>query len=197
MTVRRPHQPLPPSAGSLTRRAALTRLGAAGAGALLAVPVGRIAAQDATPGSTDLPPVVAEYIAAFEAFDLDRIIAIHTEDATFEEVPTGTIREGRDAIRAHLAAFTSAFSDLTVDYTSAFASGTWAAGEWVVRGRYTGTLEGLPPGEGQEVSVRGVDIFELEGAFVRHVREYADFLALLMQVGAFGEGDAEAATPAG
>jgi steroid delta-isomerase-like uncharacterized protein len=140
--------------------------------------------------------VFAEYIAAFEAFDLDRIAAIHAEDATFEEVPTGTIREGREAIRAHIEAFTQGFSDLTVAYTSAFARGGWAAGEWVVRGRYTGALEGLPPGAGQEIEVRGVDILELGEERVQHVRGYADFLALLTQIGAFGQ-DGGGATPAG
>ena len=84
--------PLPRNCAShLSRRAALVRLG--GVAALtLAVGGRRAAAQEATPPvAADLPPVLQEFIAAQEARDLDRLLALHAEDAVVEEVPTGAV----------------------------------------------------------------------------------------------------------
>jgi steroid delta-isomerase-like uncharacterized protein len=181
----------------LTRRGAVSRFGIAGLGALAAMPVLRTAAQDATPAA-ELPAVVTEYVDAFETFDLERIMATHDENVVFEEIPTGTVIEGHDAVRAHYEAYAEAFSDITVQYANVFGAGSFAAGEWSFSARYTDDLEGFPPAEGQEFTVRGVDILELEGDRVTAIREYADLLGLLVQIGALpGFEEGEEATPAG
>jgi steroid delta-isomerase-like uncharacterized protein len=178
--------PLPPNrASDLSRRAALGRLG--GVAAVLTLMAGgrRAAAQEATPPvAADLPPVLQEFIAAQEAKDLDRLLALHAEDAVVEEVPTGVVYEGRDAIRGYFEAFYAAFPDATLHYTNAFATDTWAAAEWTFSGIYTGQFPDLPPGEGQPLTIRGVDIIALAGDRVRGGRIYYDLYGFLVQLGA-------------
>lgn len=182
-------RPFPvPAALILTRRTVLARLGGAGLGALAATPALRALGQDAIPATDDLPPVVAEYIAAFEAGDIDRVIATLDEDVIFEEVPTGTILTGRDAIRTHYQTFFTAVSDIAIQYTSAFASGDQAAGEWMFRGRYIGQIPELPRGTGQALVLRGADFIEVAGDRIHRYREYYDFYAFLVQLGALPAG---------
>jgi steroid delta-isomerase-like uncharacterized protein len=143
-----------------------------------------VTAQEATPPITaNLPPVLQEFIAAQEAKDLDRLLALHAEDAVVEEVPTGVVYEGRDAIRGYFEAFYAAFPDATMRYTTAFASDAWAAAEWTFSGTYTGQLPDLPSGEGQPLTTRGVDIIEVAGDHVRGGRVYYDLYGFLVQLG--------------
>jgi steroid delta-isomerase-like uncharacterized protein len=177
MDVLRPVAPV-------SRRVALARLGTGGVAAALAVRGLSGAAQAATsPGATDLPPVVQEFVAAFEAFDVDRIVATLAEDVVLEEVPVGVVREGRDTFRAYLEGFFAAFSDATLHYTTVFAAEAWAAGEWLFSGRYTGQLPDLPSGTGQQLTIRGADVLALADGQIRSGREYYDLFSLLTQVG--------------
>jgi steroid delta-isomerase-like uncharacterized protein len=140
----------------VSRRVALARLGTGGLGVTLTTRGLPAAAQEATPPVTaDLPPVLQQFIAAQEARDLDRLLALHSEDAVVEEVPTGMVYEGREAIRGYFETFYAAFPDATMRYTNVFAGEAWAAAEWTFRGTYIGQLPDLPPGEGQPLTVRG------------------------------------------
>lgn len=166
----------------LTRRVALARAGAGGLGlALLARPA---AAEQATPAGGTVPPILEEYVAAFEAWDLDRVLETLATDVVFEDMATGEVVEGRDGIQAHYQVFTDAFSDIAPRYTSLFASGDWAAGEWAFTARYTGQMPMAPPGTGQEIAMRGVDVIELANGQIQRYREYYDLLGLLTQLGA-------------
>ena len=168
----------------VSRRVALARLGAGGFGVALSTRRLSVTAQEATPPiAAELPPVLQEFISAQEARDLDRLLALHAEDAVVEEVPTGLVYEGRDAIRGYFETFYAAFPDATMRYTNVFASDAWAGAEWTFSGTYTGQLPDLPPGEGQPLTVRGVDIIAFTGDQVRGGRIYYDLYGFLVQLG--------------
>jgi steroid delta-isomerase-like uncharacterized protein len=140
-------------------------------------------AQDSTPITGDVPPVLQEWAAAWsELDDGTRLAALYSDDATHEEVPSGTIFTGPEAIGGYAQSHFAAFPDVALDLTSAFRSGDWAAAEWVYGGTYTGSLPGLPAG-GQPFSVRGAAIFELQGEKIRRSASYFDFYTLLVQLG--------------
>jgi steroid delta-isomerase-like uncharacterized protein len=175
---------IPNRVSDISRRVALGRLGAAAAVLTLLAEDRPAAAQEATPPIADgLPPVLQEYIAVQEANDLDRLVGLHAEDAIVEEVPTGIVYEGRDAIRAYFEAFKAAFPDSTLHYTNTFATDTWATAEWTFSGTYTGQLPDFPPGEGQPLTIRGVDVIILAGDHVRGGRVYYDLYGFLAQLG--------------
>jgi hypothetical protein len=69
-------------------------------------------------------------------------------------------------------------------FTLAFATTDNAAAEWTFQGQYTGQLQGLPLGEGQPVSIRGVNVLTLlrdDQIVEEHI--YMDLAAILGQLG--------------
>ncbi len=60
---------------------------------------------------TDPAAVVAEFIAAVESKDLDRAVALLTEDVSYENVPIDPI-VGRDMVRATLDGFLGGASEV-------------------------------------------------------------------------------------
>jgi steroid delta-isomerase-like uncharacterized protein len=176
----------PVAADSLTRRAALRRLGVGG---LLAASVtlgpGRLRLTAEEAGEIEaLPSVIKEWAAAWSAADLDRVMALYTDDAFFEEVPTNPGVHGKDEIRAAFAEALAVLSDARVTVTSGFQTGNRAAAEGTLSASYTGEIPGLPPGTGQAVLVRFAAILELEDDKIRRETDYFDFYSFLVQIGA-------------
>jgi steroid delta-isomerase-like uncharacterized protein len=141
-------------------------------------------AQGSTPGANEVPAVLQEWAAAWsEHDDGTRLAALYTADATHEEVPSGTVFSGPEAIADYAQSHFAAFPDVMLELSSAFVAGDWAAAEWVYAGTYTGSLPGLPAGTGQPFSVRGTVIVELDGERIRRSASYFDFYSLLVQLG--------------
>jgi steroid delta-isomerase-like uncharacterized protein len=141
-------------------------------------------AQGSTPRAGEVPAILQEWAAAWsEHDDGSRLAAIYTADATHEEVPSGTIFSGPEAIAGYAQSHFAAFPDVALDLSSAFVADDWAAAEWVYAGTYTGSLSGLPAGTGQPFSVRGTVVVELDGDKIRRSASYFDFYTLLVQLG--------------
>ena len=152
-------------------------------------------AQVSTPMTEPAPPIIQEWAAAWsEHDDGTRLAALYTADATHEEVPSGTVFNGPQAIAGYAQSHFAAFPDVKLDLPSAFASGDWAAAEWVYAGTYEGSLPGLPPGTGQPFSVRGAAIFALQDGKIQRSASYFDFYSLLVQLGVL-PAPGETATP--
>src|SRR4051812_23511491 len=121
------------------------------------------AAQKASPAASPaaLPSPLAEWAAAYGSGDADRLLALYTDDALWEEVAIGLVAHGQDEIRAHLDRLYTAVPDFTVDVTNGFVSGDQAVVEWVISGTYTSDFPGLLPAAGQHFTIRGDSVFEL------------------------------------
>jgi steroid delta-isomerase-like uncharacterized protein len=116
-----------------------------------------VAAQEASPDASPaaLPPLLEEWVAAFNSGDTDRLLALHTDDALWEEVAIGLAARGPEQIRAHLEALFTAVPDITYDITNVIVAGDQVTLEWVATGTYTYDFPGLPPATGQHFSFRG------------------------------------------
>ena len=187
------------SVGSSLSRRALTRLGAGGLGLGLATRWRGAAAQEATPAMAEaIPPLVQAWAAAWTAGDRDALLALYTDDASFEEVAFGEVSTGNEAIGATLDREFAAFQDITVDVTNAFQVDGHAAAEVVFAGTYASQMPGGPPASGQRFSVRVAVIFDLGGERIRRETDYFDAYEFLVQLGALpapaGEGTPMAAT---
>lgn len=153
-------------------------------GVLAARGIRSVAAQTSTPMTESVPPLLQEWAAAWsEHDDGTRLAALYTDEATHEEVPSGTVFRGPEAIAGYAQSHFAAFPDVTLELRSAFTTGHWATAEWVYAGTYTGSLPGLPPGAGQPFSVRGSAIFELQAGKIQRSASYFDFYSLLVQLG--------------
>ena len=107
--------------------------------------------------------MLAEIAAAFDAHDLDAIMAHFADDAVFEAPrgpdPWGQRLVGREAIREAFAARFSGIPDVRYSDDSHFADGDRGASEWTLSGTTT---------SGERIEVRGCDLWTLrEGRVIR------------------------------
>lgn len=169
--------------GSVSRRTALRGLSSGTAALVLASGSrpGHVVAQDATPSA--MSPLITEWAAAWTG-DPAGVANLHADDAVLEDVATGAVFEGADAIRAHIEEIRAGLPDADMTVSSGFIGDDHAALEYVFSGTYTGQLPGLFPGSGQPVTVRGAALFELKAGRIVREAHYYDAYAFLIQLGA-------------
>jgi ketosteroid isomerase-like protein len=102
-------------------------------------------------------------VDAFNAHDLDQIMAFFAEDATLDmprgSSPWGTRYSGKDQVRAGLATRFEMVPDVRYGEARHWATDEMGVSEWLL----TGTLS-----SGQKLAVRGCDHYEFrEGKVVR------------------------------
>ena len=128
-------------------------------------------AQEATPAP--VPLLLAEWAAAWTSGDPGRVAALYTEDAVYEEIPTGNVARGREDIRLFVAETHATFADIEVTPTGGYVAGERAVLEGIFAAR----------SGGQPFAVPFVALFELDGDRIRHSRDYFDLYAVLSQTG--------------
>ncbi len=129
-----------------------------------------------------IPRIAQQWIDAWNAHDVDRILACLTEDAVYEDLPLGAVNRSHDEARQFIEASWAAFPDLRFELTAARITGEHGTAEWTMAGTHQGDFPGLPA-TGQAFSVRGVSVLELSGDKIRQVRDYWDFATVMRQLG--------------
>ncbi len=119
--------------------------------------------------STDgpTPSLMKDINAAFNARDVDRIMAFFADDATFMMArgpePCGRRVHGKDAIRQVLAARFKVIPDMRWDHVDVFIAGQRAVSVWTVTGAGQ---------DGERLNYRGCDIYEFRGDKILHKDTY-------------------------
>jgi len=107
------------------------------------------------------------FAAAWNAHDVDTLMACMTDDGVFESAagPTvaGTRSVGTAAVRKAYQAVFDAYPDARWNEPRHFVAGDRAVTEW----RFTGTTR-----EGQKVEVNGCDVFTLRGGRIALKNSY-------------------------
>jgi steroid delta-isomerase-like uncharacterized protein len=100
-------------------------------------------------------PSLQAVLDAFNAHDLDAIMAFFTEDCVLDTprgpAPGGQRFVGRDQVRAGLQARFDGIPDIAYTDDRHFASGDRGVSEWTIRGTQA---------NGEPIEVRGCDLFE-------------------------------------
>src|SRR5256885_5557793 len=130
----------------------------------------------------DQKRAIEQLMAYWSAHDLDRLLALFTDDAIYEDVTMGAVNRGAAELRAFAEGFFSGFPDVTFELRSAFANGASGGAEWILRGTHTGDLPGMPATR-KRVEVRGASIIEFAGEKIRRCSDYWDMAAFLKQLG--------------
>ena len=107
-------------------------------------------------------PDLQALLDAFNAHDLDAIMAFFTGDCVFD-TPRGQRLVGQEAVRLGFQARFDGIPDIVYAEPRHFASGDRGASEWTIRGT---TSEGHP------IEVRGCDLFEFTGGKVSRKDSY-------------------------
>ncbi len=111
--------------------------------------------------------VIEAVTAAFDAHDLDAIMAHFTDDCVFEAPrgpePHGRRVVGREAVRAAFADRFTGIPDVRYTDGSHFVAGVRGVSEWLLSGTSV---------EGERIEVRGCDIWTFEGDRIREKQSF-------------------------
>jgi steroid delta-isomerase-like uncharacterized protein len=133
-----------------------------------------------------LESVVAAYGEAWNRHDIEAILAMHTEDSTFESHTSGGKGVGKAAIREILKGVFAAFPDLRFDARRTYVRDGLVTQEWTATGTlaipYTRDATTVQP-TGKKVSWNGVDVMPFVGALVARKDVYVDSMGFLRALG--------------
>jgi steroid delta-isomerase-like uncharacterized protein len=141
-------------------------------------------------GDQSVLDVARVNVDAFNDGDWDRFGEVLTEGSVYDEVATDRRVEGRDAILEVNREWKQAFPDARGTLQSEFASGDTVVEEITWEGTHSGPLaspQGDIPASNRRISVRAVQVIELEGDKIKATRHYFDLMGLLQQIGAVPE----------
>jgi steroid delta-isomerase-like uncharacterized protein len=141
-------------------------------------------AQEGTPVASPaaLPPPLQQLVDAANAGDGAGVAALYAEDGTHEDVPAGTVAQGREEIAAYVDGLLSQFRDARLEPVSGRQAGDLALLEYAFSGTDLAT--------GRPVAYRGVIVFELDGTLIRRSADYYDLATVLGQLGLLELGEA-------
>ena len=126
--------------------------------------------------------VIARYFAAFNAGDIDGMLACLTDDVA-HHVNEGQVRRGKELFRAFCEHMSRCYrEELTDMVIFSAAGGARAAAEFVVNGTYLATDAGLPEARGQTYRLPGGSFFELRDGRISRVTTYYNLADWTRQV---------------
>ena len=134
----------------------------------------------------ELQAFIDRYNDAWNAHDVDAIVAMHAEDSVFENHTTGDVNVGRDAIGRAISGIFTVFPDLTFEGRRQYIREDLVVQEWTARGTHLGVMrrsgtEVQPTG--RSVEYRGMDVIPIRDGLVARKDVYSDGVTLLRQLG--------------
>lgn len=126
--------------------------------------------------------LIEAYFDGWNAHDASAVERTFTADGTYSD-PTTAGPVAGSAIAGVMEPLCAAFPDLAFERSEAIGGDGRYVVEWVMRGHNRGVLRaGINPTE-REATLRGVDVFELDGDGIRAVRGYFDQQAFVESFG--------------
>jgi len=128
--------------------------------------------------------VIERYFAAFNAGDIDEMLACLSDDVA-HHVNEGQIRRGKDLFKAFCDHMSRTYrEDLTDMVILSSANGSRAAAEYTVNGTYLVTDEGLPEAKGQTYKLPAGSFFDVQDGKITRVTTYYNLADWIAQVSA-------------
>lgn len=124
--------------------------------------------------------VIEHYFAAFNAGDIDGMLACLSDDIA-HHVNEGNIRVGKDKFRAFCEHMSESYREELTDMVI-FENGARGAAEYVVNGTYLKTDEGLPKATGQTYKLPAGSFFDLKDGKISRVTTYYNLTDWIAQV---------------
>jgi steroid delta-isomerase-like uncharacterized protein len=135
-----------------------------------------------------LEKAIARYNAAWNAHDLDAIMAMHAPDMVFENHTAGESAEG-DAVREHIGSIFETWPDIRFESRRTYVHDGLVVQEWTAAATHANTMrrgELVAEPTGKRVNWRGVDVIPFEDGLVKRKDVYSDSVSILRQVGLLG-----------
>jgi steroid delta-isomerase-like uncharacterized protein len=134
----------------------------------------------------ELQDFIDRYNEAWNAHDVDAIVAMHTKDSVFENHTTGDVNVGREAIARAITGIFGVFPDLAFETRRQYVREDLVVQEWTARGTHQGTMtrSGIEvEPTGRTVEYRGMDVIPIRDGLVARKDVYSDGVTLLRQLG--------------
>jgi steroid delta-isomerase-like uncharacterized protein len=126
--------------------------------------------------------LIRAYLDAFNRGDRAAMLALLTEDVA-HDVNQGGREVGRDAFAAFMARMDRCYRERLDDIVvMADANGMHAAAEFIVRGEYLMTDEGLPPARGQRYALPAGAFYALRDGRIARVTMHYNLAGWIAQV---------------
>ena len=136
-------------------------------------------------GIDALTETIGRYNDAWNAHDVDAIVAMHAPDMVFANHTAGESASGEE-VRGHIASIFEAWPDLRFETRRLYVRDGLVVQEWTATATHTnpmrrGDIEAAPTGNA--VSWDGIDSIPFEAGLVKRKDVYSDSVSILRQVG--------------
>jgi steroid delta-isomerase-like uncharacterized protein len=136
-------------------------------------------------GIDSLTEAIERYNDAWNAQDLDAIMAMHAPDMVFANHTAGESATGAE-VRGHIASIFATWPDLKFEARRLYVREGLVVQEWTATATHSnlmrrGDLEAPPTGHA--VSWDGIDSIPFEGGLIKRKDVYSDSVSILRQVG--------------
>ena len=133
----------------------------------------------------DLKATIDRYNEAWNAHDLDAIMAMHAPDMVFENHTAGESAAGDD-VRAHIASIFETLPDIEFSTRRLYVREDLVVQEWTATATHAnemkrGDLTAEPTGN--TVTWDGLDVMPFENGLLKRKDVYSDSVSILRQVG--------------
>jgi steroid delta-isomerase-like uncharacterized protein len=136
-------------------------------------------------GIDALSEAIARYNEAWNAQDLDAIVAMHAPDMVFANHTAGESAAGEE-VRNHIAAIFAGWPDLRFDTRRLYVREGVVVQEWTATATHSETMRRgdleAPP-SGRTISWDGIDVIPFEDGLIKRKDVYSDSVSILRQVG--------------
>jgi steroid delta-isomerase-like uncharacterized protein len=123
-----------------------------------------------------------QFMEAENSHDVERVLALVTDDVVIEDVTWGIVMKGKDGVRQGYTDFIKVVPDFKLEPKSRIITDKSFAVELVFSGTHKGDFPGLPA-TGKRFSIRDCSFGELQNGKVKGRRDYWDSASMLRQLG--------------
>ncbi len=133
----------------------------------------------------ELTAAIARYNEAWNAHDLDAIVAMHAPDMVFDNHTAGESAEGEE-VRSHIGSIFETWPDIEFTTRRLYVRDGLVVQEWTAAATHAkqmrrGDLVAEPTGS--RVEWDGLDVIPFEDGLVKRKDVYSDSVSILRQVG--------------
>lgn len=132
-----------------------------------------------------LSAAIGRYNEAWNAHDLEAIVALHAPDMVFANHTAGESAEG-EAVRGHIAAIFQTWPDIAFTTRRLYVREGLVVQEWTASATHAsemrrGELVAAPTGK--RIEWDGLDVIPFEEGLVKRKDVYSDSVSILRQLG--------------
>jgi steroid delta-isomerase-like uncharacterized protein len=132
-----------------------------------------------------LEQTIGRYNDAWNAHDLDAIMAMHAPDMVFANHTAGESAEG-EAVRDHIGAIFETWPDIAFSTRRMYVRDGLVVQEWTATATHSRTMRRgdlVAEPTGRRVRWGGLDVIPFEAGLVKRKDVYSDSVSILRQVG--------------